>query len=189
MSQLELANQRLSRQQFITHPADENLFQALVREVNSLKRGDEKVDIPDVHGAGAWARLWATWEAMRRRPPPERAVFVAPAYSDGGGADGAWTGFLANREALAGLIEKQRIDSDTLEFVGVEPGDLAEPVIKVSPENPWGRPAYWQERARRISAAITKLQTMSTIERALIPLVKRVAQLELLMSKEKQHEV
>ena len=122
--------------------------------------------MPEYNAADAWARAYALYEALQRRPPDKQATEAAEIGRTASAHSRLLNEFAADRQALRDFRDRNRMQWQTLaEYVGISDADLAEG----ERDERFGVEVGWQEKATRIGHALSRLQGMSPSERADVP--------------------
>jgi hypothetical protein len=165
----EHINIRLDSEQWIGNEADRTYFNQLVAAIRGMARDGERLLIPGVEEPFAWRRAYALFSALKKRAPTR--MKGGSGFVGAGDADLAWEGYVRNLDEIRKLARNDVGGWSLLsEYVGIERGDLDDPVPPPDhPEHQWRRYSDWQHRAGRISSALSQLRSMGPRERAMVP--------------------
>jgi hypothetical protein len=163
----EHVNLRLDSAQWISTDADRVYFAKLVAEISGWERPGEKLNIAPIEEPFAWRRNYALLGALKRRGPDRQATEAAEEISRAEVAHSRLLNeFAADRQALLDFRARNRLQwGDLSEYVGVSDDDLVEGVRDAH----FGDEVGWQESARRVGGALSRLQGMSVAERSEVP--------------------
>jgi hypothetical protein len=162
----EHVNRRLDSAQWISTEADRNYFHALVVEIATLTRQGEQLEVAPIEAPFGWRRNFALLQALRKRRPDKAATAAAEEIGRAAVAHSRLMNeFAADLQGLKEYRDRNRmLWSELAEYVGLQEGDLGD-----IERDETGEPINWQERARRVGYALSRLQGMSQTERAEVP--------------------
>jgi hypothetical protein len=180
MIDLFRANRRMTDVEYIGgHPALQDIYHHLCRELESLRREGDTFAIPDIALPYAWRRAYQIYLRLRARenePDPAAVETQSPAM------ERSWQQFVQDHLQLCDLKSRGHLTADAYEYVGLEPGDLG-PLIDPSLTQFDGRRARWGEVAARCRSAVVRWGNMPVEERRQIPHHMHIARLEQAIAK------
>jgi hypothetical protein len=169
----EHVNERMSRQERISHPADVTFFNNLIAGIAGLTRPGEQHPVPDVNEIGAWRKAYSLYEALKLRESQTRTKAATDLRFASFAAEmnRAWTDYNSNVTWLREFEGRNRGEWKLLtEWVGITEDDLSDPVPRAGSEHAqYGRFPDWQERAGRVAEAVHKFRGLKPEERAEVP--------------------
>jgi hypothetical protein len=182
----ERENKTFSNTQWLVNShVGQRAFLSLEAVTRGMLRASDKISLPSIAAPFAWRAMWDVYVRLRDR---ERSVTSdADRQSDfqrQAADDADWNAYVSNRVVFLEEVRRFGIDDGVAKYLGLEPGDLADPTIH-SDNFGTTRHPRWQGRALRISIALGNWQNMSAGQRAEAPrlaqqrsLAQRVRELE-----------
>jgi hypothetical protein len=142
------------------------LFDRLVAEILRMQGPDDKWPIPDPAAAGSWDRAYARYRFLLDHEAREQYA-ARPQAEAHAAEEPRWAAFLENRDSTLAALNRGAIDWELMEYLGVKPNDLDEPGV---PPNKYGsrRHADWENRAWRLSDALSTWRCLSSEERRVL---------------------
>jgi hypothetical protein len=169
---------RLRNYAYLTHPADIEFHRRLCLTIVSLAGPDSDLAtrLPRATEMHAWSRAYAIYQSLlnreKRSPSPEKIAQIDAARVMAN-INLWWNTYLRQRLEVFELVRRDEIDNQTALYLGLKPGDLDPPNNPDAEQSQHGfeRHPQWQERASRISDALSRWRDMSATEKVAIPQV------------------
>jgi cell division protein FtsB len=162
-------------------PQYQHAYDELVRQIQALKRENDKLEIPSCNEARAWQKAYASLK--RREADEERsAVPMQRAFLDD---QKAWREYIDDRNRLLSMLRHGEVDEHICGVhLDLVTDDMAEPLDEAN-QRVGGRAIGWVDRAQHIASALRWWDSLGPAEKQLLQ-TERVAR-RLKLSKERNY--
>jgi hypothetical protein len=170
---LEKQNNLMKGKMFIEGPTAEKLWQNLCCQIAMLRYGHppDSFVLPDMNEAGAWNKAWEIYQVLKRRREQPAAPEQIARYIAQRSSDEAWNRYVHNREEIISYKQHYGLTGDIASYIGLEPGDLDDPVSRDPNLKFDGRLPDWPSRAGRIASALQAWKDLTPEAKRAVPII------------------